>query len=163
MGFALEESKLEYYFEKFKELSDRKKDVSDMDIRALVEFDMTNVPVEYGFDTFVINSGNRMTATAVVKLVHHGETIEEAATGDGPVDAAFNAIERCTGVSFTLEDYIVRSVTGGKDAQGEVVVKIEKDGRNVRGRGLSTDIVEASVKAYVDAINRYYYEIKLEG
>ncbi len=66
-------------------------------------------------------------------------------------------------MSFTLEDYIVRSVTGGKDAQGEVVVKLDKDGKKVRGRGLSTDIVEASVRAYIDAINRYCYETSLEG
>ncbi len=163
LGFALEASKIEYYFDRFKELADRKKDVSDMDLRALVEFDAFNVPNEFEFDTFVINSGNRMTATAVVKLLRSGEAREEAATGDGPVDAAFNAIERCTGLSFNLEDYIVRSVTGGKDAQGEVVVKLDKDGKKVRGRGLSTDIVEASVKAYIDAINRYCYEVKTEG
>lgn len=163
LGFMLDEEKLEYYFEKFKQLADRKKDVSDMDVRALVEHDSFNVPNEYVFDTFVINSGNKMTSTAVVKLLHDSDVLEEAATGDGPVDASFNAIERCTGLSFTLDDYIVRSVTGGKDAQGEVVVKLDKGGRKVRGRGLSTDIVEASVKAYIDAINRYCYESKLEG
>jgi 2-isopropylmalate synthase len=163
LGFMLEEDKLEYYFERFKELADRKKDVSDMDLRALVEHDTFNVPNEYIFDAFVINSGNKMTSTAVVKLIHDEDVLEEAATGDGPVDASFNAIERCTGLNFTLDDYIVRSVTGGKDAQGEVVVKLDKDGRKVRGRGLSTDIVEASVKAYIDAINRYCYETRLEG
>lgn len=163
LGFMLDEEKLEYYFEKFKQLADRKKDVSDMDLRALVEHDALNVPNEYIFDAFVINSGNKMTSTAVVKLLHDDGVLEEAATGDGPVDASFNAIERCTGLNFTLDDYIVRSVTGGKDAQGEVVVKLDKDGRKVRGRGLSTDIVEASVRAYIDAINRYCYESKLEG
>ncbi len=163
LGFMLDEEKLEYYFEKFKQLADRKKDVSDMDLRALVEHDALNVPNEYIFDAFVINSGNKMTSTAVVKLLHDDGVLEEAATGDGPVDASFNAIERCTGLNFTLDDYIVRSVTGGKDAQGEVVVKLDKGGRKVRGRGLSTDIVEASVRAYIDAINRYCYESKLEG
>ena len=163
LGFMPDEEKLEYYFEKFKQLADRKKDVSDMDLRALVEHDAFTVPSEYVFDAFVINSGNMMTSTAVVKLLRGDEVLEEAATGDGPVDASFNAIERCTGLSFKLEDYIVRSVTGGKDAQGEVVVKLDKDGKKVRGRGLSTDIVEASVRAYIDAINRYCYETKLEG
>ena len=104
-----------------------------------------------------------MTATAVVKLVHEGEIIEEAATGDGPVDAAFNATERCIGESFTLADYIVRSVTSGKDAQGEVIVKLTTGSKKATGRGLSTDIVEASVKAYIDAINKYYYEMKCGG
>jgi 2-isopropylmalate synthase len=163
LGFILDNSKLEYYFERFKELADRKKDVSDMDLRALVEFDAFNVPNEFELDSFVINSGNKMTATAVIKLVHNGEAREEAATGDGPVDAAFNAIEKCTELSFKLEDYIVHSVTGGKDAQGEVVIKLDKDGRKVRGRGLSTDIIEASVSAYIDAINKYCYEVKTEG
>lgn len=163
LGYALDDERIEVAFEKFKELADRKKDVSDLDIRALVQFETFDIPNEYELDTFVINSGNRMTATAVVKLTHEDKVMEEAATGDGPVDAVFNAVERCIGDSFTLEDYIVRSVTGGKDAQGEVIVKLEKDGKKARGRGLSTDIVEASVKAYVDAINKYYYQTKLEG
>ncbi len=163
LGYVVDEQRIDESFERFKELADRKKDVSDLDLRALVELDQFEIPVDYEFDSFVINSGNKMTATAVVKLIHDGQTVEEAATGDGPVDAAFNAIERCIGESFTLEDYIVRSVTGGKDAQGEVVVKLSKDEKNVKGRGLSTDIVEASVKAYIDAINRYYYQIKVEG
>ncbi|MGI5849705.1 MAG: 2-isopropylmalate synthase [Christensenellales bacterium] len=163
LGYSLDAQRLQYCFEKFKELADRKKDVSDMDLRALVELDKFDIPSKYEFDTFVINSGNKMTATAVVKIIHNDDILEEAATGDGPVDAAFNAIERCVGISFSLEDYIVRSVTGGKDAQGEVVVKLDKGGRQFRGRGLSTDIVEASVKAYIDAINRYCYEIEMEG
>ncbi len=163
LGYMVDEQRIDESFERFKELADRKKDVSDLDLRALVELDQFEIPVDYEFDSFVINSGNKMTATAVVKLIHDGQTVEEAATGDGPVDAAFNAIERCIGESFTLEDYIVRSVTGGKDAQGEVVVKLSKDDKNVKGRGLSTDIVEASVKAYIDAINRYYYQMKVEG
>ncbi len=163
LGYMVDVQRIDESFERFKELADRKKDVSDLDLRALVELDQFEIPVDYEFDSFVINSGNKMTATAVVKLIHDGQTVEEAATGDGPVDAAFNAIERCIGESFTLEDYIVRSVTGGKDAQGEVVVKLSKDEKNVKGRGLSTDIVEASVKAYIDAINRYYYQMKVEG
>lgn len=163
LGYVIDEQRLSESFDRFKELADRKKEVSDLDLRALVELEQFEVPVDYEFDTFVINSGNKMTSTAVVKMIHDGQPIEEAATGDGPVDASFNAIERCIGESFVLEDYIVRSVTGGKDAQGEVVVKLSKDGKNVKGRGLSTDVVEASVKAYIDAINRYYYQMKVEG
>jgi 2-isopropylmalate synthase len=104
LGYALSDEQLAAAFEKFKMLADRKKEVSDLDLRALVQADTFEMPNEYVFDTFVINSGNRMTATAVVKLVHEEKTIEEAATGDGPVDAAFNAVERCVGESFTLED-----------------------------------------------------------
>ncbi len=163
LGYTFDDARMAYCFDKFKELADKKKDVSDMDLRAIVELDKFDIPAEYVFDSFVINSGNKMTATAVVKLIHNEDVMEEAATGDGPVDAAFNAIEKCVDMSFCLEDYIVHSVTGGKDAQGEVVVKLEKDGKRSRGRGLSTDVVEASARAYVDAINRYCYEMKLEG
>ena len=163
MGYALDDEQISLSFEKFKELADRKKEVSDLDLRALVELDKFEVPGEYVLDTFVINSGNNMTSTAVIKLQRQDETVEEASTGDGPVDAAFNAIERCVGENFKLEDYIVRSVTGGKDAQGEVVVKLRSNGKSVRGRGLSTDIVEASIRAYIDAINRYRYEKSMEG
>ncbi len=163
MGYVLDDEQVAVSFEKFKELADRKKEVSDPDLRALVEMDKFEIPGEYVLDSFVINSGNKMTSTAVVKLLRQDETAEEASTGDGPVDAAFNAIERCIGESFTLEDYIVRSVTGGKDAQGEVIVKLKNNGSSVRGRGLSTDIVEASIRAYIDAINRYRYEKSMEG
>lgn len=163
LGYMLDDAHISECFDKFKELADRKKDVSDLDLRALVEFEQFEIKAEIELESFVINSGNKMTATAVVKVHKNGDAIEEAATGDGPVDAAFNAIERCVGESFKLEDYAVRSVTGGKDAQGEVTVKLDKNGKKVKGRGLSTDIVEASVRAYIDAINRYYYQIKLEG
>ncbi len=163
MGYTLDDEQTAASFEKFKELADRKKEVNDLDLRALVELDKIEIPGEYVLDTFVINSGNKMTSTAVIKLQREGETIEEASTGDGPVDASFNAIERCIGESFKLEDYIVRSVTGGTDAQGEVVVKLKSNGRSVRGRGLSTDIVEASIRAYIDAINRYLYEKSMGG
>ena len=163
LGLSIKEDHVGAAFEKFKQLADRKKEVTDLDLRAIVELDSIDIPNEYEFESFVINSGNKMTATAVVKLVHEGEMIEEAATGDGPVDAAFNATERCIGESFKLVDYIVRSVTSGKDAQGEVIVKLVTDGKKATGRGLSTDIVEASVRAYIDAINKYYYEMKLEG
>ncbi len=163
LGYNIDEERLAHSFEQFKELADRKKDVSDMDLRALVEFESLEIPNEFEIDSFVVNSGNKMTATAMIKLIRNDEVLEEATTGDGPVDAAFNAIDKCVGMSFRLEDYVVRSVTGGKDAQGEVSVKLGKDGKKYKGKGLSTDIVEASVKAYVDAINRYYYEIKVEG
>ena len=163
LGYVVDDQRISESFDRFKELADRKKEVSDLDLRALVELEQFEIPVDYELDTFVINSGNKMTSTAVIKVIHDGQTIEEAATGDGPVDASFNAIERCIGESFVLEDYIVRSVTGGKDAQGEVVVNLSKDGKKAKGRGLSTDVVEASVKAYIDAINRYFYQIKLEG
>lgn len=162
LGYMLDDNAIAQGFAKFKELADRKKEVTDLDLRALVELKQFEIKAEIELESFVINSGNKMTATAVIKVQKNGNPVEEAATGDGPVDAAFNAIERCVSDVFKLEDYLVRSVTGGKDAQGEVTVRLDKDGKKIKGRGLSTDIVEASILAYIDAINRYYYQNKLE-
>ena len=118
MGYVLDDEKISFCFEKFKELADRKKEVTDLDLRALVELDKFDVPGEYILDTFVINSGNKMTSMAVIKLQRQGEIVEEGSTGDGPVDAAFNAIDRCIGESFKLEDYIVRLGDGRQGCAG---------------------------------------------
>ena len=103
-----------------------------------------------------------MTATAFLALKCDKKVIEDVSTGDGPVDAAFNAIERITGVAFTLEDYQIHAVTGGKDAQGEVSVRIKRNEKYTKGRGVSTDVVEASIKACLSAVNRMVYEEQYE-
>jgi 2-isopropylmalate synthase len=87
-------------------------------------------------------------------------TVEEAACGDGPIDAIFHAVERATGLEVTLKDYQIRAITSGKDALGESTVKVEKDGKIYVGRGISTDIIEASAKAYINAINRMLYDVR---
>ena len=110
----------------------------------------------FRLDRFIINSGNTITATANVRIAHEGKSREEVAVGDGPMDAAFNAVEKIIGTSFQLEDYSVHSVGGGKDAQGEVVVKIRKDDQVATGRGLSTDVVEAGILAFINAANRMF-------
>lgn len=146
-------------FEKFKSLADKKKVVLDRDIEALVEEKVSQVPEIFELESFQITSGNKNVATSTVSLKRNDEIITEAATGDGPVDAAFNAIERAVGISFTLEDYSLRAVTEGKDALGEVTVRISKDGKLFVGRGVSTDIIESGVRAYLNAINRAVSEI----
>ena len=151
---------------KFKILADKKKDVKDADIEALLSDKALEVPEVYKLDRFVINTGNTITATASVRLVkNNGEPklIEEVSTGDGPVYAAFKAIEKIVGISFVLEDYKVHSVTEGQDAQGEAYVKIRRNGRIFTGKGISTDIFEASVLSYINAINKMIYEEKLEA
>ena len=145
-------------FEMFKDLADRKKAVSDRDIEALIEAKVSKVPEIYELDSFQITSGNKSVATATISLKKNEEIITEAATGDGPIDAAFNAMERVVGISFKLEDYSLDSVTEGKDALGEVTVKISKEDIAVLGRGISTDVIEASVKAYLNAINKIISE-----
>ena len=160
MGYTtLTPEAIQKAFEKFKSLADRKKVILDKDIEALVEERVSEVPEIFELESFQITSGNKSVATSTVSLKRNNDIITEAATGDGPVDAAFNAIERAVGMSFTLEDYSLRAVTEGKDALGEVTVRISKDGKIFVGRGVSTDIIESGVRAYINAINRAISEI----
>ncbi|WHH57203.1 2-isopropylmalate synthase [Petroclostridium sp. X23] len=159
MGYTLEQDAINKAFEKFKELADKKKVVLDDDIHVLVEERVSQIPEIYQLKSFQTNSGNKVIATAMVELTKEDQTVTEAATGDGPIDAAFNAIERAVGIEIKLADYNLRAVTGGKDALGEVSVKIAKEDKTFMGRGVSTDIIEASVKAYLNAINRMLSEI----
>lgn len=160
MGYTtLTPEAIQQAFEKFKSLADKKKVVLDRDIEALIEEKVSEVPEIFELDSFQITSGNKSVATSTVSLKRKDNIITEAATGDGPVAAAFNAIERAVGISFSLEDYSLRAVTEGKDALGEVTVRISKDGKLFVGRGVSTDIIESGVRAYLNAINRAVSEI----
>lgn len=154
MGYVLTEEKLKDAFEKFKNLADRKKEVTDRDIEALIGEKSFEVPEIFELESFQISSGNRVVATSTISIKREGKTITEAATGSGPVDAAFNALDRAVGISFKLEEYRIRAVTEGKDALGEVTVRISKNDENFLGKGVSTDIIEASVRAYLNAINK---------
>ncbi len=166
LGYNLTKDELDSAFEKFKILADKKKTVKDADIEVLLSQKAVEIPEVYKLDRFVINTGNTITATASVRLIkQNGDPvmIEEVSTGDGPVYAAFKAIEKVVGISFVLEDYKVRSVTDGQDAQGEAYVKIRRNGRVFTGKGVSTDIFEASVLSYINAINKMIYEEKLQA
>jgi 2-isopropylmalate synthase len=155
MGYAhLSAEEINKAFEKFKELADKKKTVLDRDIEALVGEKVSEVDEVYKLDSFQINSGNKVIATATVSMFKNGMPVTEAATGDGPVNAAFKAIERSVGFEVQLQDYSLRGVTEGTDALGEATVRVMKDEKIYVGRGVSTDVIEASVKAYINAINR---------
>ncbi len=154
IGYVLEPKDLDSVFESFKQLADRKKTVTDRDLEALVVEVGYVIPQAYTLHSFVVNSGTVISATAVVKLLYQGQEVEHVARGDGPIDAAFQAIDGITQQRFLLKNYSINAVTEGEDALGEVVVKIEKDNRVLTGRGLSTDIIEASIKAYLNAINK---------
>ncbi|ADQ07873.1 2-isopropylmalate synthase [Caldicellulosiruptor hydrothermalis 108] len=163
LGYTdLTREEIDAAFEKFKVLADKKKVVLDKDIEALLEQKSLNIPETYELVRFQIISGNGLISTASVKIKSGDEELEEAATGDGPVDAIFKAIDRITGLQVELDDYSIKAVTQGKDALGEVTVRIKKDGKAFLGRGLSTDILEASAKAYVNAINKMLYKISEE-
>lgn len=159
MGYNLAPEEILSAFEKFKSLADKKKVVLDKDIEALVEEKVSKVPEIFELESFQISSGNKVIATSMVSLIRNGDVKTEAATGEGPVDAAFNAMERAVGFSLSLEEYSLRAVTEGKDALGEVTVRVTKDNNIYVGRGVSTDIIEASVKAYLNAINRIISEL----
>ena len=154
LGYNLTPEEIGVAFEKFKQLADKKKEVTDRDIEALIQDKSTSIPQIYELDNFQINSGKKLISTAVVSLKKDDTIITEAATGDGPVDAAFNTIERIIGMELKLENYNIRAVTEGKDALGEVNVKVSMGEKKAFGRGISTDIIESSILAYLNAINK---------
>jgi len=158
LGFELSDEALEQAFAKFKVIADKKKVVYDKDIEALVSKESVQVPKTFQMDSFVINSGNKITSTAVLKLLKDDKTIEKVSRGDGPIDAAFKAIEKIVGIEMKLEDFQLNSVTEGEDALGDALVKISVGNKMYSGRGLSTDIVEASIHAYINAVNKVLYE-----
>ncbi len=154
IGFDLKPEELDKAFDQFKQVADRKKVVSDDDIAALVSDAAFEIGDGYQIVRFVVNSGSTIPATAAIKLRHEEQETEEASTGDGPINAAFNAIDRIVNTEFELIDYAIRSITEGEDALGEAIVKLKRGDEVVTGRGLSTDIIEASIKAYLSGINK---------
>jgi 2-isopropylmalate synthase len=155
LGLDLREEERKKAYARFLELADRKKEVYDDDLYVLVMEEMGEHLDSYVLEYFNIMSGNMSVPTATVRLKMGGESVEEAATGDGPVDAVFNAIDRATGIEVTLKEFNVHAVTPGRKAMGEVSVAVEIGGRSLVGRGASTDILEASARAYLNAINRF--------
>jgi 2-isopropylmalate synthase len=162
MGYELNKEDLNDAFVKFKDLADKKKQVLAEDIEAILLDKMFRVEEVFKLDSFQISSGNNLISTATMSLSKNGDKLVEAATGDGPVDAALKAIERCMEFPMELEDYKIKAVTGGKDAMGEVNVMVLKEGKRFIGHGVSTDIIEASILAYLNAANRAYSVLVLD-
>ena len=155
LGYHLDEEQLNKVFEAFKVLADKKKEVYDADIEALIEGQIHDGPAVWELVGFHTSAGTGTIPTAAVTMKHQdGRKVQDAACGDGPVDAVFKTIERVTGISVRLKDYQVRSVSVGKDAQGEATIEAEYGGRTYRGRAASTDIIEASAQAFLQVINR---------
>lgn len=158
LGFVLADDELEKAFEKFKDTADKKKEITDSDLEAIVADKAWAIPERFSLDYLHISSGTNIIPTATIRLAIEGMTFEAASTGDGPVDAACHAVDKITDIYGKMHGYKLSAVTSGKDALGEVISTIEINGKNYTGRGLSTDIIEASVKSYINAINRYYHE-----
>jgi 2-isopropylmalate synthase len=158
LGHMLDDPKLDRVFDEFKRLADRKKEIFDEDIEVIVGqlFEDAETRKVWELMSFQTTGGTGVVPTATVRLknVVDGREVMDAATGDGPIDAAFTCIIRLTGIEAVLRDYDLRAVTAGRDAQGEVHLELLSNGRTYRGRGRSTDVIEASVLAYVNALNR---------
>jgi len=155
LGYTLDEPAIDRAFEAFKALADKKKDVFDEDIEAILDQQLQAERALWELVRFQVTSGTGVIATATVVVRDStGEERMEADTGDGPIDAIYSAMQKATGVSVSLEDYQTRAITGGKEAQGEVVVQVRHRDRKVKGRGISTDVIEAAAKAYLAALNR---------
>jgi 2-isopropylmalate synthase len=154
LGFDLAGSDLDRAFRKFKDLADRKKEVFDEDLMSIVTDDATHGEETYVLEYLHVISGTGVVPSATVKLRREEQVFQDSGVGDGPVDAVLAAIDAITGIKGRLLDYSLRSATSGKDAIGEVSMKIDFDGAMVSGRGSSTDVIEASARAYLGAVNR---------
>ncbi len=155
LGFELDELELNRVFTEFKALADKKKELFDGDVEALVLRSADSSTGPWTIDRLWTSAASGADASAVVRLAHSdGRAVEQGATGDGPIDAAFKAIEIATGIAVKLTKFEVRSVSEGEDAQGEALVTVEQDGRTYRGASLSTNIIESSARAFLEVINR---------
>ncbi|RLA77602.1 MAG: 2-isopropylmalate synthase [Deltaproteobacteria bacterium] len=154
LGYELGGAELDRVFQRFKKVADRKKVVYDEDIIALVEDEIFRAPDKYKLLNLNVQSGTVTIPTATVQMEVDGKFVQEAGFGNGPVDAAFKTIQKIVRFKGTLLNFSVASITGGTDAQGEVTVKIEEDGYTAIGQGAHTDIIIASAKAFVNALNK---------
>ena len=159
LGYTLSPEDLLACFEEFKILCDKKKIVTDADLEAIAEHravvDETSAEQGYRLDWFSVHTSNFTTATCTVSLIKDGEKYEDVCLGDGPIDAAFKAVDKIVKpAEHTFDIYNIHSISQGKDTLGDVTVKLVSDGKNYTGKGLSTDIIEASLTAYIKAVNK---------
>ena len=164
LGYSLSEVDFDRAFSAFKELADKKKEVTDRDIESLIAQELRTVSEVYHLDRIQVSCGDRGIPTASVILnAPDGKVLADAALGTGPVDAVYKAINRIVGVPNSLIEFSVKSVTEGIDAIGEVLIRIESEGITYTGRGADTDIIVASAKAYMNALNRLLAAKKVAG
>ncbi len=155
LGYSMDKEALNRALEQFKEVADKKKNVYDEDLRAIVEeVESAGAKPTYIIEYLSVTAGTHQIPTATIKLRKGKRVKQKAAIGDGPVDAIFTAINQIAHVKCRLLDYVIRSVTSGREAMGEVTVKVELNGQIFTGVAASTDVVEASAKAYINCINR---------
>ena len=156
LGYELAGEDLAKVYEHFQSIAG-KKTVDSRELDAIIAAVALQVPPTYTLSSYVVNSGNIITATAHVVLDKGGERVQGISVGDGPIDAAFMAIEKLIGHHYELDDFSIRSVTGGHEAVGEALVRLRDGGKLYSGRGISTDIVGAAIRAYINALNKIVY------
>ncbi|MDY6972314.1 MAG: 2-isopropylmalate synthase [Thermodesulfobacteriota bacterium] len=157
LGYDLPEDELNHLFQRMKELADKKKEILDEDIEALVGEEILRVPDVYELDYLNVVSGTGTVPTATVKLKIKGEATQSAGFGVGPIDAIFNTIAKMIGTRSKLLRFSVNAISGGMDAQGEVTVRLKENGIIALGKGADPDIITASAKAYINGLNRLEY------
>jgi 2-isopropylmalate synthase len=160
LGYELSNDNMEKAFIRFKALADKKKEVYDEDLEAIIADEVLRIPERYKLVSINVTSGSETIPTATVQLEIEGKVVKEAGFGDGPVDAAYNTIAKITKTKSKLLRFSVNAITGGTDAQGEVTVNLEEGGKTAIGQGAHTDIIVASAKAYINALNKMEYRKK---
>lgn len=157
LGYDLSDEDIRKVYEEFRRIA-RKKSVGVKELDAIVASSALQVPSTYTLENYVINSGNIITASAQITLNKDGKSITGISVGDGPIDAAFNALDQIIGRHFELDDFNIQTVTREKEAMGNALVRLRAGGKIFSGTGLSTDIISASIRAYVNAVNKIVYE-----
>lgn len=158
LGYDLSAEDIQKVYTAFKQIAAKKEEVSFKELDAIVASSAMQVPSTYKLDTYVITSGNTISATAHIKLIKNGGSVEGVYIGDGSIDAAFQAIEKITGSNYELDDFQLQAVTEGREAMGQTVVKLRAGDKVYSGIGISTDIVGAGIQAYLSALNKIVYE-----
>lgn len=158
LGYDLSEDDKASVWEAFQKIAARKEQISSKELDTIVASSAMQVPATYVLDSYSITASNITSSMAHMKMKKHDQMLEGVALGDGPVDAAFLALENILGCHYELDDFQVRSVTEGREAMGETIVKLRSNGKLYSGRGTSTDIVGSSIMAYVSAVNKIVYE-----
>ena len=158
LGYDLSEEDSIKVYDAFQRIAAKREQVSSKELDAIIASAAMQVPPTFKLDTFVITSGNTISATAHIKLTKNDVPMEGVSIGDGPIDAAFVAIEKITGCHYELDDFQLQAVTEGREAMGQTVVKLRSGGKVYSGRGISTDIVGAGIHAYISALNKIVYE-----
>ena len=157
LGYDLtEEDNLKVY-EEFKRTAE-KKNIGTKELEAIVASVALQVPATYKLENYVINSGNIISSSAQITLIKDGKELSAVEMGDGPIDAAFKAIDKILGTHYELDDFQIQAITEGKGAMGSAIIKLRNEGKLYSGQGISTDIIAAGIRAYINAVNKIVYE-----